>query len=199
MFDSVGASELQNAGKAGLVTVQGKISAVLGTVLICKWEFFCGNFVLFYFLSLHLVSFWLHTQICRCISFHNFLSWPSGKAPSVSSIKLINGYPPSSTWEKPRMLEWKLRLSIPILRGEEVYEEDLQKKKKIVRIRSVISQFVLFNCSAWFNFGKFVLLIILNIWSTESQCHCYNNTMLENILRKGKGQVEDDDVFPDIS
>lgn len=36
MFDSVGSTELQNAGKAGLVTVQGKISAVLGTVLICK-------------------------------------------------------------------------------------------------------------------------------------------------------------------
>lgn len=35
-FDSVGSTELQNAGKAGLVTVQGKISAVLGTVLICK-------------------------------------------------------------------------------------------------------------------------------------------------------------------
>lgn len=39
MFDSVGASELQNAGKAGLVTVQGKISAVLGTVLICAFLF----------------------------------------------------------------------------------------------------------------------------------------------------------------
>lgn len=35
-FDSVGSTELQDAGKAGLVTVQGKISAVLGTVLICK-------------------------------------------------------------------------------------------------------------------------------------------------------------------
>ncbi|XP_031473511.1 rhodanese-like domain-containing protein 9, chloroplastic [Nymphaea colorata] len=34
-FDSVGSTELQNAGKAGLVTVQGKISAVLGTALIC--------------------------------------------------------------------------------------------------------------------------------------------------------------------
>ncbi|KAL5719483.1 Rhodanese-like domain-containing protein 9 [Ranunculus cassubicifolius] len=33
-FDSVGSSELQNAGKAGLVVVQGKISAVLGTVLV---------------------------------------------------------------------------------------------------------------------------------------------------------------------
>ncbi|GFQ01630.1 rhodanese-like domain-containing protein 9 chloroplastic [Phtheirospermum japonicum] len=32
-FDSVGSTELQNAGKAGLVTIQGKISAVLGTVL----------------------------------------------------------------------------------------------------------------------------------------------------------------------
>ncbi|KAJ3698327.1 hypothetical protein LUZ61_002032 [Rhynchospora tenuis] len=38
-FDSVGKSELQNAGKAGLVTVQGKISAVLGTVLICAYLF----------------------------------------------------------------------------------------------------------------------------------------------------------------
>lgn len=36
-FDSVGSTELQNAGKAGLVTVQGTISAVLGTVLICKF------------------------------------------------------------------------------------------------------------------------------------------------------------------
>lgn len=36
-FDSVGSTELQNAGKAGLITVQGKISAVLGTVLICEY------------------------------------------------------------------------------------------------------------------------------------------------------------------
>ena len=35
-FDSLGTTELQDAGKAGLVTIQGKISAVLGTVLICK-------------------------------------------------------------------------------------------------------------------------------------------------------------------
>jgi hypothetical protein len=35
-FESVGKSELQNAGKAGLVTIQGKISVVLGTVLISK-------------------------------------------------------------------------------------------------------------------------------------------------------------------
>lgn len=38
-FDSVGSTELQNAGKAGLITVQGKISAVLGTVLICAFLF----------------------------------------------------------------------------------------------------------------------------------------------------------------
>lgn len=38
-FDSVGSVELQNAGKAGLVTIQGKISAVLGTVLICAFLF----------------------------------------------------------------------------------------------------------------------------------------------------------------
>ncbi|XP_068307644.1 rhodanese-like domain-containing protein 9, chloroplastic [Pyrus communis] len=38
-FDSVGSMELQDAGKAGLVTVQGKISAVLGTVLICAYLF----------------------------------------------------------------------------------------------------------------------------------------------------------------
>ncbi|KAJ0089103.1 hypothetical protein Patl1_33037 [Pistacia atlantica] len=38
-FDSVGSTELQNAGKAGLVTIQGKISAVLGTVLICAFLF----------------------------------------------------------------------------------------------------------------------------------------------------------------
>ncbi|XP_073002892.1 rhodanese-like domain-containing protein 9, chloroplastic [Typha latifolia] len=38
-FESEGKTELQNAGKAGLVTVQGKISAVLGTVLICAYLF----------------------------------------------------------------------------------------------------------------------------------------------------------------
>lgn len=35
-FDAVGSTELKDAGKAGLVTVQGKISAVLGTVLVCE-------------------------------------------------------------------------------------------------------------------------------------------------------------------
>ncbi|KAK1259724.1 hypothetical protein QJS04_geneDACA010369 [Acorus gramineus] len=38
-FDSIGSKELQDAGKAGLVTVQGKISAILGTVLICAFLF----------------------------------------------------------------------------------------------------------------------------------------------------------------
>ncbi|XP_074560614.1 rhodanese-like domain-containing protein 9, chloroplastic [Curcuma longa] len=38
-FESVGSTELQNAGKAGLVTIQGKVSAVLGTVLICAFLF----------------------------------------------------------------------------------------------------------------------------------------------------------------
>ncbi|XP_061346393.1 rhodanese-like domain-containing protein 9, chloroplastic [Gastrolobium bilobum] len=38
-FDSVGSTELQNAGKAGLVTIQGQISTVLGTVLICAFLF----------------------------------------------------------------------------------------------------------------------------------------------------------------
>ncbi|KAK2998087.1 hypothetical protein RJ639_024886 [Escallonia herrerae] len=38
-FDSVGSTELQDAGKAGLVQVQGKISAVVGTVLICALIF----------------------------------------------------------------------------------------------------------------------------------------------------------------
>ncbi|OIV95435.1 hypothetical protein TanjilG_06897 [Lupinus angustifolius] len=38
-FESVGSTELQNAGKAGLVTIQGKISAVLGTVLIGAYLF----------------------------------------------------------------------------------------------------------------------------------------------------------------
>ncbi|KAK7259495.1 hypothetical protein RIF29_25103 [Crotalaria pallida] len=38
-FDSVGSTELQDAGKAGLVTIQGKISAVLGTVLVCAYLF----------------------------------------------------------------------------------------------------------------------------------------------------------------
>ncbi|KAH0451059.1 hypothetical protein IEQ34_021751 [Dendrobium chrysotoxum] len=36
-FESAGTVELQNAGKAGLVTIQGKISVVLGTVLICAF------------------------------------------------------------------------------------------------------------------------------------------------------------------
>ncbi|XXG52837.1 hypothetical protein AAC387_Pa03g1044 [Persea americana] len=36
-FNSEGSSELQNVGKAGLVTVQGKVSAVLGTILISMW------------------------------------------------------------------------------------------------------------------------------------------------------------------
>lgn len=38
-FDSSGTIGLQNAGKAGLITIQGKISAVLGTVLICAYLF----------------------------------------------------------------------------------------------------------------------------------------------------------------
>ncbi|KAL5201917.1 hypothetical protein ABZP36_036271 [Zizania latifolia] len=38
-FESVGKINLENAGKAGLVTVQGKISAVLGTVLISAYLF----------------------------------------------------------------------------------------------------------------------------------------------------------------
>ncbi|CAA6672316.1 unnamed protein product [Spirodela intermedia] len=38
-FSSVGSTKLEDAGKAGLVTVQGKISAVLGTVLICAYLF----------------------------------------------------------------------------------------------------------------------------------------------------------------
>ncbi|CAN6835965.1 hypothetical protein Bca4012_034424 [Brassica carinata] len=38
-FESVGSTELQNAGKAGLITIQGKISAVLGTVLVCALLF----------------------------------------------------------------------------------------------------------------------------------------------------------------
>ncbi|XP_068643068.1 rhodanese-like domain-containing protein 9, chloroplastic [Aristolochia californica] len=38
-FETEGSTELENAGKGGLVTVQGKISAVLGTVLICAYLF----------------------------------------------------------------------------------------------------------------------------------------------------------------
>ncbi|KAF4374502.1 hypothetical protein CsatB_019649 [Cannabis sativa] len=38
-FDTVGTTELQDAGKAGLITIQGKISAVLGTVLVCAYLF----------------------------------------------------------------------------------------------------------------------------------------------------------------
>ncbi|XP_071737525.1 rhodanese-like domain-containing protein 9, chloroplastic [Rutidosis leptorrhynchoides] len=39
LFDVEGSIELKDAGKAGLVQVQGKISAVLGTVLICAYLF----------------------------------------------------------------------------------------------------------------------------------------------------------------
>ncbi|PHT50399.1 hypothetical protein CQW23_10146 [Capsicum baccatum] len=38
-FDSVGLKEMQDDGKAGLVTIQGKISTVLGVVLICALLF----------------------------------------------------------------------------------------------------------------------------------------------------------------
>nr|AKM76382.1 rhodanese/cell cycle control phosphatase superfamily protein [Melianthus villosus] len=38
-FNTVGSTELQDAGKAGLVQIQGKVSAVLGTVLICAFLF----------------------------------------------------------------------------------------------------------------------------------------------------------------
>ncbi|KAG4988837.1 hypothetical protein JHK82_031173 [Glycine max] len=38
-FDSVGSTELENVGKAGLVTIQGKISTVLGTILVCAYIF----------------------------------------------------------------------------------------------------------------------------------------------------------------
>lgn len=53
-FDSVGSTELQNAGKAGLITVQGKISAVLGTVLISEY---CS---LSHFQVISRVSFCIH-------------------------------------------------------------------------------------------------------------------------------------------
>lgn len=39
IFDTVGSTELKDAGKAGLVTIQGKISVVLGTVLISAFLF----------------------------------------------------------------------------------------------------------------------------------------------------------------
>nr|AKM76387.1 rhodanese/cell cycle control phosphatase superfamily protein [Pelargonium echinatum] len=38
-FESVGSTELQDAGKAGLVTVQGDISRVLGAILVCAFLF----------------------------------------------------------------------------------------------------------------------------------------------------------------
>nr|AKM76378.1 rhodanese/cell cycle control phosphatase superfamily protein [Geranium phaeum] len=38
-FESVGSTELQNAGKAGLVTIQGDISRVLGAILVCAFLF----------------------------------------------------------------------------------------------------------------------------------------------------------------
>lgn len=53
-FDAVGSTELQNAGKAGLIQIQGKISAVLGTVLICKYSF---SFLHFHVIPRVLCSF----------------------------------------------------------------------------------------------------------------------------------------------
>ncbi|KHN08814.1 hypothetical protein glysoja_046342 [Glycine soja] len=35
----MGSTELENVGKAGLVTIQGKISTVLGTILVCAYIF----------------------------------------------------------------------------------------------------------------------------------------------------------------
>nr|AKM76370.1 rhodanese/cell cycle control phosphatase superfamily protein [Erodium chrysanthum] len=39
IFDTVGSKELQDAGKAGLVTIQGDISRVLGAILVCALLF----------------------------------------------------------------------------------------------------------------------------------------------------------------
>nr|AKM76369.1 rhodanese/cell cycle control phosphatase superfamily protein [California macrophylla] len=39
MFDTVGSIELQDAGKAGLVTIQGDISRVVGAILVCALLF----------------------------------------------------------------------------------------------------------------------------------------------------------------
>ena len=75
-FESVGKSELQNAGKAGLVTVQGKISAVLGTVLISKMTgtiFIWDKYVMI--INLSYASF-----IYRCLPFHHIVPWPGWKA-----------------------------------------------------------------------------------------------------------------------
>lgn len=54
-FDAIGSTELQDAGKAGLIQVQGKISAVLGTVLICE----CGVSVSSVAFSCHISCFML--------------------------------------------------------------------------------------------------------------------------------------------
>nr|AKM76373.1 rhodanese/cell cycle control phosphatase superfamily protein [Erodium texanum] len=39
LFDTEGSTELQDAGKAGLVTIQGDISRVLGAILVCALLF----------------------------------------------------------------------------------------------------------------------------------------------------------------
>lgn len=37
VFEKEGPKELEDAGKAGLVTIQGQFSKVLGAVLVCKF------------------------------------------------------------------------------------------------------------------------------------------------------------------
>lgn len=98
-FDSVGSTELQNAGKAGLVTVQGKISAVLGTVLVCKSST-KHSIALHFVLVVSVVD--LCSTVCyiglvilrgRCISLYNLLPRPGREVVRTGSHKLSSTLP----------------------------------------------------------------------------------------------------------
>lgn len=72
-FDAVGSTELQNAGKAGLIQIQGKISAVLGTVLICEYSLSSVSNITF---SHHISCFYVclfEQSLPRCVSIHYIL------------------------------------------------------------------------------------------------------------------------------
>jgi hypothetical protein len=73
-FESVGKSELQDAGKAGLVTVQGKISVVLGTVLISKIIGLCCFRYIFVHRFFILSYIWAF--MCRCLPVYNIFPGP---------------------------------------------------------------------------------------------------------------------------
>ena len=99
-FDSVGSTELENAGKAGLVTIQGKISTVLGTILVCK-SFF-PRFLYYYFLcsywfffnenfQVHIYS--LPSSLTKQRSYSN---WPLQAKPNKSIVVFLDFVLPHS-------------------------------------------------------------------------------------------------------